>query len=133
MIDNPALVKFIIPLDPNDPPPHPCKISGNKEIFFPDILTEKRAAALIAAASPFPWKAIIGRTNPMRIDLIDANNEMTCHWHPTNPAGERTPNWENDAILIIHLIEIVRTQQNTIKELTDKINTLEKEKNDGTH
>lgn len=60
--------------------------------------------SLLLGASPRPWKGIIGRSVPMRIDIMDANNKLVCHFHPTSPATEMTENWENNAALILETI-----------------------------
>lgn len=135
MIDHPAAVRSnAYPVKKKEcPPPHPDKIHAcDKNVVKSSVLSEAKTKQILALASPMPWNGIIGRINTLRIDLVDANKEMLCHFHPTNPKGEKTPNWENDMIAIIHMSDIIASQEQTIKDQEETINKL-MEKLNGTN
>lgn len=108
MQDHPAAVKSALAIiQADNTPPHPARVNGGMEVVG-SVLDVTKTKAILAKASPMPWKFIIGRQYPTRIDILDANGKMLAHFHPTSPVGEQTSNWENDAVCMIHLTEIIK-------------------------
>lgn len=81
----------------------------------------KEALAAIENASPLPWSAVVGRPKPQRLDILDANGKLVCHFHVLNPPREASINYENDTSFIVNMTNIVATLRKELEELRKQL------------
>lgn len=80
-------------------------------LLFDGTLDADELKEILPKVSPRPWTAILGRVVPSRIDLLDANGNLVMHMHPVVPSNEVTPNWRNDAPLVVHLLNSLENSE----------------------
>ncbi len=88
------------------------RVARTFEVIFKEALDAPELIKILNDASKLPWSLKIERfddpVQPIRVDVLDPDGKLVCHFHQVVGSMVDTNNWENNARFICQMTQIIK-------------------------